>query len=208
MISVKDQLRELIPKYMAEWMVEGVLKFHDDHLEEILTAKGSSHNHQAWYGGYHDHVVQCLTIADDLWKGTAGYLECGVPGYAPRLVKNELMFKFENVALVLYFHDIEKIFKYGGRRSIYDEKVLTNKDIWYYGILPEKYGIRFEHNELNALEYIHGEGNDYKKDERVMHPLAAFCHTVDVLSARVFHNARWLAHSEEEATQMAAKRGR
>ena len=37
-----------------------------------------------------------------------------------------------------------------------------------------------------ALKYIHGEGDDYQKDKRVMTPLCAFCHCCDVISARIF----------------------
>lgn len=34
-----------------------------DHVEQFQTAKGSSHNHQSWEGGYLDHVVEVMNIA-------------------------------------------------------------------------------------------------------------------------------------------------
>lgn len=37
----------------------------------------------------------------------------------------------------------------------------------------------------NAVQYAHGEGGDYG-EERVMGPLAAFVHSMDVMSARIW----------------------
>ena len=106
-------------------------------------------------------------------------------------------FKLEDAALVLYFHDIEKIFKYGGRSQLYADKLLKDKDIWFHGILPMKYDIEFDQNQVNALDYVHGE-HDYAKDERKMKPLAAFCHCIDVMSTRIFYDVRTLAHQSDQ----------
>lgn len=45
--------------------------------------------------------------------------------------------------------------------------------------------IKLTEEELLAIKYIHGEGNDYCKTKRVMNKLSAFCHACDVFSARV-----------------------
>jgi len=39
---------------------------------------------------------------------------------------------------------------------------------------------------LNALKYVHGEGNDYNPEVNVQGPLAAFVHCCDTFSARVW----------------------
>ena len=40
------------------------------------------------------------------------------------------------------------------------------------------------------LKYVHGEGDDYRKDRRVMSPLAALCHMADVGSARILFDVK------------------
>jgi len=178
--SKMETLRDLVVRLMSPLLANRVLQFHDDHVEEIAVAHGSSHNHQAWPGGYQDHIVQCLTLAESQHELLSNYM-----------IPNGLPFRVSEAALVLYFHDIEKIFKYGKKSHKYHSKQITDKNIWYYGIIPEKYDIHFSDDELNALEYVHGE-HDYVGTERKMRPLAAFCHCVDVMSARIFHDIKVL----------------
>jgi len=188
-IPVKeDKLRPVLAT-MTGTRAEGLLRFHDDHISEILSAKGSSGgNHQAWSGGLHDHLVHCFVLAQDLYKlfherigpgPHAGQLINGV--YDPRPIP----FSLESAIIVLYFHDIEKIFKYGNKPERYPQRLIEAKDAWYLGILPTKYGIVFDDQEYNALKYAHGEGDDHRKDQRVASPLAGFIHAIDYLSARV-----------------------
>jgi len=152
---------------------------HDEYANEIMIAQGSSHNHQRWPGGYHDHVVQCFQLAEDLYKMLSSY--------------NKTMdFSLESALIVLYFHDIEKIFKYSD--SGINKRLIESKEAWYLGILPHKYKIVLSDTQLDALKYIHGEGDDYCKDKRVMSPLAAFCHAVDTMSARIFHHTKFLTY--------------
>jgi len=146
---------------------ESLLKFHDKHVNLILSAKGSSHNHQTWIGGYHDHLLHCFILGQNLYK----------------LFKDNnvsLEFSFESVIVVVYFHDIEKIFKYNDMTPEPTE------------ILLEKYNIVLDDQEKNALKYAHGEGSDYSKEKRVASQLAGFLHSIDNLSARVLYNTKEL----------------
>lgn len=152
----------------------GVMKFHQDHEQLILTAKGSKSKHQAWPGGYLDHLVECIEIGGQMMDGL-------------RLIR-PLPFSFESVIKVLYFHDIEKMFKYSGV-PMCDPKhpeVFSDKMKFYREIMPAEWGIEFTAEELNALENIHGEVN--YGEHRVAGPLAAFCHCCDMLSARMWHD--------------------
>lgn len=151
--------------------ISGVLKFHNQYKNLIEDSKGSSNNHQNWKGGYIEHLNQCFKIALFL--------------YGMNYKFEELPFKIESVFIVLYFHDIEKIFKYS-ENSMQN----INKEDWYYKILPEDYGINFSNEELNALKYIHGEGVDYSKEQKIMCPLATFCHMADIASARIFFDSK------------------
>lgn len=44
--------------------------------------------------------------------------------------------------------------------------------------------VGIDSGQRNALTYVEGEINDYSSQKRVMNELAAFCHKVDVWSAR------------------------
>lgn len=183
----EDKLRSFLATFTGT-RAAGVLRFHDDHINEILSAKGSSGNHQAWIGGLHDHLLHCFVLAQDLYKL---FHERIGPGPHKGQIVNGILdsrpipFSLESAILVLYFHDIEKIFKYGGLPERYPKRLIDSKDAWYLGVLPITYGIVFDDQEYNALKYAHGEGDDHRKDQRVATPLAGFIHAIDYLSARV-----------------------
>ena len=62
------------------------------------SARGSTHNHQAWPGGYWDHVQEVMNIAIVLYKPLDELR-------AHRLTLGEAL-------LVLFLHDIEKPWSY------------------------------------------------------------------------------------------------
>lgn len=135
-----------------------LIAYHNQFISYFNKAKGSQSKHQAWEGGYRTHLEQCLTIAEHLYKLNFG-------------------FTFDSVILVLYFHDIEKMFRC--------KNIVLDKDVYYKSLKND--GIVFSKEELNALKYIHGEGDDYC-NERKMNELAAFCHSCDIISARCYHS--------------------
>jgi hypothetical protein len=51
---------------------DAILKFHHDHLDLMRRAKGSKNKHQAWEGGYIDHLVECMMIGELTYEN----LEC------------------------------------------------------------------------------------------------------------------------------------
>lgn len=169
---------------------ESLSNFDKSWTELSVRAKGSKSNHQAWMGGYVDHLKQCFHLAQQLGK---------------LLRKDE---DFINSALVvLYFHDIEKMWKYTSGLHTANFH-LFDKWQFYTETLPEQYGIEFSAKELNALKYIHGEGTDYRSNERVMGPLAAFCHMVDVCSARMYFDKTYeelLDSLEEQEAAVPSK---
>lgn len=52
---------------------ESIIKFHEDHLSLMLETKGSNSNHQAWKGGYLDHIQESLNIADIIYSARIWY---------------------------------------------------------------------------------------------------------------------------------------
>jgi hypothetical protein len=182
----EDRLRPLISRLVEPGLVPAIQKFHDDHLDDILANPGSGHNHQNWYGGYCDHIVQCLTLAEQQYKMLCKFHSAKF-GNERKFASYTPPFTLASAALVLYFHDVEKIPKYTRTPHMFNDALKYNQEIWYYGVLPEWYGIIFMPNEQNALKYVHGE-HDHSKTERKAKPLAAFCHCCDMMSSRMFHD--------------------
>jgi len=148
-----------------------ITRFHDQFLKLFNEAKGSKSKHQAWKGGYRDHLEQCLDVASLLYNNYSWN------------------FPFESVVKVLYFHDIEKMWKYIEGLDDVGRMVEKHKSRFYQEMLPDEFGIQFNEEELNALKYIHGEGDDYC-EKRVMNELAGLCHACDTISARCFYDWR------------------
>ena len=151
-----------------------IIIYHNEHISLINTAKGSSGNHQNWVGGYRDHIEQCLFVSSLLYNNL------------------KFNFSFSSVIRVLYFHDIEKIFKY----NVISDKFLKEKDLCiqdknsYFGYINGFYGIKFSDEETVALKLVHGENEHYSKGKRAMNELCSLCHSADILSARAFHDKK------------------
>ena len=136
-----------------------ILGLHEECLAAIDSAKGSSQNHQAWRGGYRDHLTQCLIVAEWAYKCVAAY-----HGPPP--------FRFESAVVAIYFHDWEKLWKYADP----PHPQPPDKMEFVRQVLPAR-GIVLTDEELNAVEYAHGEpDHEYRKDRKAMGRLAALVH--------------------------------
>ena len=145
----------------------GLLNFHFDRHDMVDVAKGSSHNHQAWEGGYKDHIAETLRIADVVYEGMSKI--------------RPMPFTLNSGKICLLLHDIEKIW-------LQSTGEIIDKHELYVKILPEEYKVTLTDEEMNALEYAHGEIHDFSKTERKMGRLAAFVHACDCMSARLWHD--------------------
>jgi len=145
------------------------LKLFEDNKVRFEKAPGSLLKHQAWKGGYIDHLTETMNFAISIYEITNA--------------KRKLPFFISDVILVLFLHDLEKPFKYVEPKfdfhSDEDKEIFINK-------LIDEYGIILNEDQRNALKYIHGEGSDFLPDKRIQKPLAAFCHICDVFSARIW----------------------
>ncbi len=149
--------------------VEAILLVHRPAFE---LAAGSSSKHQAWWGGYLDHVAEVMNLAVVLYDTLSS---------TGRLVP----FTLSDALLVLFLHDLEKGFLYNGedRAPISKaERKAMREDIM------RQFDIELTESQANALCYVEGEGDDYDPERRMMNELAAFCHSCDVLSARLWHD--------------------
>jgi hypothetical protein len=143
----------------------------------LLAGFGSSHNHQAWKGGYLDHVVETMNIACQIYRTLNGL--------------RKLPFDLHEALEVMFLHDIEKPFKIGDKLLFKGEIIQATKDNrkQFRTSLIQQYGITLTPQQWNALRYVEGvPDSEYTPGERSMGELAAFCHTCDILSARLWHD--------------------
>lgn len=146
-----------------------------DHRALFEQARGSTHNHQTWDGGYIDHVTDGMNYARHLYALDSAL---GRP----------MSFSLSDALLIFYLHDLEKpwrILVQAGGQAI-NRPGLDSKAAFkaFRESKLAEYGLVLTPALLNGLTYVEGEGADYLSTRRVMNELAAFCHKVDVWSAR------------------------
>ena len=155
---------------------EACSRFVAENEDAFLLAPGSGSAHQFWLGGYADHVDELCAISHTIYSALSKL--------------RELPFSLEDALLVLFLHDVEKIWKRlpedtpcnpKYKAMVSDPKALQQEII-------KDYGLKLSAEQENALKYVHGELDDYRKGERVMGPLAVFVHDCDYWSARGWHD--------------------
>lgn len=146
------------------------------HAADMATAPGSSHNHQAWPGGYLDHVQEAMNAAVMLYEALSAH--------------RPLEHSLSDALVVMFLHDLEKPWAYEtnaeGVRVRKPE--LADKDGQQAFRLrtAKECGLELREEQANAMRYVEGEIGSYSNRHRAMSPLAAFCHLCDVTSARIW----------------------
>lgn len=143
-------------------------------------ALGSSRNHQAWAGGYLDHIQECMNIGFALYN----FFQDIRP----------LPFSRSDALLVLFLHDLEKPWRFVRGGNGMQKKNFMQTKAGRQTFRSQKikaYGIKLTAAQNNAMRYVEGELDDYSPERRVMNPLAAFCHLADVTSARIWFGNPW-----------------
>ncbi len=147
-------------------------KLLDENRERFQSTPGSSHNHQAWPGGYFDHIQEAMNIGVVVYKGLSAL--------------RPLQFSLSDLLLVVFLHDLEKPWKYGkGKKGVPIMK--TKKDRHDFRLKKiNEYNIVLTPEQENGIRYAEGEHDDYSSKYRVMNPLASLAHACDVFSARLW----------------------
>lgn len=169
----KDYLLNLIDT-LEDQNQRQLKKLYQDIIEEMPNAMWSSNNKHQWREWwYYDHIADILKFGKILYDNLNAY--------------RKLPFSFDDIAVVILIHDIEKPYKYTWDKEKYKELLMLNDHSIRDNIL-ETYNITLSATQQNGADYIHGEWHEYSKTERIMWPLAAFCHSIDVISARIYFN--------------------
>ena len=150
-----------------------------DHRPLFERTPGSTHNHQTWQGGYIDHVTDGMNYARNLYALDSAF---GRP----------LPFSLSDVLLIFFLHDLEKPWRIlvdakgvASNRPCLDTKEAF-KSFREHKLAED--GLTLTPHQLNGLPYVEGEGKDYSSTQRIMNELAAFCHKVEVWSARGWYD--------------------
>lgn len=166
-----DDLLELIDGPNGEAM----RRLIDDHRELCAHAHGSSGNHQAWIGGFWDHTAEVLNIARVQYEA----LNACRP----------LPFTLSDALLILCAHDLEKMARYAADGTANPALDSKEQKAAFRRDLLDRYAIALTPEQANALRFAEGvRDTDYRSSSRTMGPLAAFVHTCDLLSARLWFN--------------------
>lgn len=158
---------------------EACLQILDDHRERFMLAPGSKKKHQAWPGGYMDHVVDAMNIGSGMYDW---YCSIGrTPGFSR-----------SDVLLVLFLHDIEKPFKYDiDKDNNIIDRISMDKPAraQFRTDFMVQYGIVLNESRANALKHVEGVRDEvYNQHQRQMQELALLCHQADESSAYLFYN--------------------
>lgn len=173
-----------------------VRKILADNRELFGKVQGSTHNHQAWSGGYLDHITEVMNIAVVLFRALDA--------------KRPLPFSISDILLVVFLHDIEKPWKYElGEDGQLQHKatMLTKVDHQRFRMAKlAEYGVLLSDDHENGLKYAEGELDDYSSRARQMRPLAALAHLCDVTSARIWFDHPTHADDPWEGARRASRR--
>src|SRR3712207_4357802 len=124
----------------------------DEHGELFRSARGSSHNHQAWPGGYADHVRETMNIAVVLYEALSPL--------------RPVPFSLSDALVVMFVHDLEKPWAYergpeGWRRR---EGMKENAHAFRLARLAEA-GVTLTEDLERAVLFVEGEGGKYSNSE-------------------------------------------
>jgi hypothetical protein len=171
------------------------------HDELFRSARGSSHNHQAWIGGYADHVRETMNTAVVLYD-TLDQLR-------------PLPFSLSDALVVLFVHDLEKPWAYEEVEGVWCRRAGFKENAHNFRLSKlAQAGVTLPVALERAVFFVEGEGKHYDNKTRGMSPLAAFCHLCDVASARLWHDYPrerddpWTGAGRSRAVHVAADRPR
>lgn len=154
-------------------------RLYAENRELFASARGSTHNHQTWPGGYLDHVTDAMNYAILFYRADAS---TGRP----------MPYSLSDALVAVYLHDLEKPWRFVRKADGSWENTGLMKDkagraAFRWAKIAE-YGIPITPEIENAIRYAEGEGDDYRPDRRVANELAGFVHVCDTYSARTRHD--------------------
>lgn len=151
----------------------------------IRTAPGSRGAHQAFIGGYQEHMRQTMMISSHLYElATLTNLFDHLP--------QEEHFTESDALLVMFLHDIEKpfLFQVQPDGSIAFRRHMTKPErTAFRDDFIQRFEFQLDDRHTNALDFVEGVRDHlYVPGQRADKPLAALCHAADNMSARAYYS--------------------
>ncbi len=169
----------LLLDFIEEPNQKGCRRLVFENLKLFEQVQGSVHNHQAWPGGFIDHVTDCMNFARHLYEFVAAF---GRP----------LDFSLSDALIVFLFHDIEKPWKYelgADGLLVHRPTFSTRADSQEFRLAKAReYGVELTPAHILGIKYAEGIVEDYSNRDRRTIPLGAFVHMVDHWSARGWYD--------------------
>jgi hypothetical protein len=170
-----DQLAELIDEpYRTS--CTNILR---DNRKLFETVQGSTHNHQAWPGGFIDHITDGMNYARHLYAFDTAF-------------GRRIPFTLSDTLLAFFLHDLEKPWRIEmGEDGVARNRAGLSTKEEFQAFREQKlveYGLDLSPMLENGYKYAEGELKDYSSTRRVMNELAAFTHKVDNWCARGWYD--------------------
>lgn len=190
----QTRIPEIIQPRFEDWLdrieepnQEALNSFIEDgtNADRLERAPGSRGAHHAWEGGYKEYLRQTMMIAAQLFPL---FVDTSRLDELP----HEERFSLGDALVVMFLHDIEKMFMYdfdeNGELVTVMHMTKADRKEFQRSVI-EKYGFVLTPAMENALLHVEGVRDEYYiPGERVDQPLAALCHAADNLSARGFYD--------------------
>ncbi len=150
-----------------------------DNRRLFETVQGSTHNHQAWPGGYIDHITDGMNYARHLYDFNFAF---GRP----------LPYSKSDLLLAFFIHDLEKPWRIeigpdGTPRNRIGLETKADFQNFRAAKLTE-YGLVLTSAQEKGYRYAEGELHHYQSTRRVMNELAANTHQADNWCARGWYD--------------------
>lgn len=191
---IHDALQERMELSFEQW-IERINGPNGDIIREqvmadpeicnlIMTAPGSRGAHQAFTGGYREHMRQTMMIASHLYE-----LALATDMFSQLPLEEH--FTESDALLVMFLHDIEKpfLFQVNPDGTISNRCQMTKTERTQFRTdFIERFGFQLNDQHWNGLDFVEGVRDHlYIPGNRADKPLAALCHAADNMSARAYY---------------------
>lgn len=174
----KKQIKDYLEEIRMPALRKNVIKLYDDIEEKLKSNPASIKYHHDYASGLYVHTLEVMRFAVDIFEM-----------YKEEFIKH---FTRDDVILVAFIHDLEKITKYKKNPSIragvsepyfmYNYGKLDLNDTAEVTRLAGQYNIHLTDMQLNSVG-LHMGG--WSKDKGRLTCLAALIHIADLLSTNI-----------------------
>lgn len=152
----RDKIPEFLSLVTDEELKKNLLALHEKILPYAIVMPASVKRHHSFEGGYIDHIAETVFWGIELFKKISDH--------------HKLNFNLDDVILVTYVHDLDKLLRYKKSTDAwrikkgwiweYRDDVLGFDDSAKVVQICAKFDIQLEDNHLEAISHHHGGWSD------------------------------------------------